>query len=142
MNKYLKLAAFVVLGLAVSLVVYYLLVFGILEILRSRSGRSPESYLWVAFLVMLPFALLLGSILTGYLSSPEMNKSWRLIGITPGLYLAIGITIQNFIIAEFQFAVSMLLAGLFWFLVSLSGVGLGHLLRSRGIVDRLFRRFN
>jgi hypothetical protein len=54
MKRIAKLACFVLLGFMVAAVIYWLLVFGVLETIRSRSGRSPEAYLGMAFQIMMP----------------------------------------------------------------------------------------
>jgi hypothetical protein len=131
MKRIAKLAGFTLLGFVIAAVVYWLLAFGVLEAIRSRSGRSPESYLDVAFLVMMPVALFLGSSFTGYLGRPHLRTRFGLIGVTPGLYLSLVFIIMNFAMAESDFAISMLLPGLLWFLISWAGVGLGCFVRSR-----------
>ena len=131
MKRIAKLAGFALLGFVVAAVIYWLLTFGALEALRSRSGRSPESYLGVAFLIMMPVALFLGSSLTGYLSRPHLRTRFGFIGVTPGLYLALVFVTLNFAKAASEFAISMLLPGLFWFLISWAGDGIGCFARSR-----------
>jgi len=86
MKRIAKLACFVLLGSMVAAVIYWLLAFGVLEAIRSRFGRSPEAYLGVAFQVMMPVALFLGSSLTGYLSRPHLRTWFGLIVVSPGLY--------------------------------------------------------
>jgi hypothetical protein len=124
----MKLAGFVVLGLVVTYIVYFLINFWILA--DSPWGpKGAEGTLWVAFLIVLPFSLLLGSILTGFLSYSTLNTRWGLLGIAPGLYLA-GITIVLSLFSTI--VVDMLILGLFFYLVSLAGVGLGYFLRALG----------
>ena len=53
MKRLIILAGLVVLGSIIAIALYYPLAFGILEFFRSRSGRSPESYLGIAFLIFL-----------------------------------------------------------------------------------------
>ena len=131
MKRIAKLAGFALLGSAVAAVIYWLLTFGVLEALRSRSGHSPESYLGVSFLVIMPIALFLGSSLTGYLSRPHLRTRFGLIGVTPGLYLALVFVALNFAMSASEFAISMLLPGLFWLLISWAGAGTGCFARSR-----------
>jgi len=127
----MKLAAFVVLGLVVSFVVFQLLLFLILSAFPDIGGCGS---LWVPFLILMPLSLLLGSIVTGFLSCPTLNTKWGLIGIAPGLYFAILFVISPFTFASFESASSilwMLLFLLYWYLASLAGVGLGYFLRAR-----------
>ncbi len=136
----MKLAAFVVLGLVVTFAVYSLIVFWILHTYLPGFERGGCGNLGVCFLFVLPSSLLLGSILTGFLSYTEMNTKWGLIAIAPGLWLVLlfgtcfcpdalisispsdGGTLSSTLLA--------LLYGLFLYLVSLGAVALGYLLRS------------
>ena len=131
MKRIAKLAGFSFLGFVITSFLYWLLAFYWLETVRSRSGRSPESYLGVAFLIMMPFALLLGSILTGYLSRPHLKTWYGRIGVAPGFYLSVVFVTLNFVWAEYRHAISMLEPALLWFLVSWAGVGIGCFMKSR-----------
>lgn len=131
MKRHAALFLYVVLGAIVSIAIYWFSVFIIVEPLRARSGRSPESYLGLAYLIMLPLALVLGSALTGFLSYPHLKTKLGLIATAPGLYFFVLFTATNFWYGEFGFAVSMLFAGLVWFLVSWAGTSLGYYLRTR-----------
>lgn len=42
MKRYVKLAGSTLSGLAISLALYYFFIYGVLDTLRSRSGRSPD----------------------------------------------------------------------------------------------------
>ncbi|MHC4790652.1 MAG: hypothetical protein ACYS8Y_04300 [Planctomycetota bacterium] len=125
----MKLAGFVVLGIVVSIIVYYLVVFVTIfwleESLPFLSGE-PEASLWFPFLVILPFSLLLGGMVTGFLSCPELNTRWGLLGIAPGLYLGL-LTFSLFFVER---AVYVLLFWFFLYVVSLAGAGLGYFLRN------------
>jgi len=128
----MKLAGFVVLGLVVSVVVFQLLLFLIL----SAFPDIPQGCggLGVALLINMPVSLLLGSIVTGFLSCPTLNTKWGLLGIAPGLYFAILCVISPFTFDSFESASGilwMLLFFLYWYLASLAGVGLGYFLRAR-----------
>lgn len=131
MKRYGKLFGCVGLGSVVAIAIYWLLVFGIIEPLRARSGRSPEAYLGVAYLILLPLALLVGSALTGFLSYPLIKTKLGLIGASPGVYLSFAFTVANFTWGDHAYALSMLLSGLIWFLVSWAGTGLGYSFRLR-----------
>jgi hypothetical protein len=63
MKRIAKLACFALLGFMVATVIYWVLL-DVLEPICSRSGGSPESYTGVAFSVVVPVALFLGSSLT------------------------------------------------------------------------------
>jgi hypothetical protein len=147
MKRIAKLACFALLGSIVAAVIYWLLAFGVLEPIRSRSGRSPESYLGVAFSVMMPVALFLGSSLTGYLSRPHLRTWFGLIGVSPGLYPSLFMITVNVVMVyivkdtSLSFTHSMILIGVFlsWFLSSWAGVWLGCFVRSRRNGNRTMR---
>ncbi|MHC4623228.1 MAG: hypothetical protein ACYS4W_04930 [Planctomycetota bacterium] len=122
----MKLAVFVVLGLVVTVTVYFVVDFWILESFLPGFTHTAAT-LGVAWLIVMPVALLLGSILTGYLSYPTMNTRLGLIAIAPGLYLA-GLTIIPSLCSTIL--VDMLIIGSFWYVVSLAGAALGYFLRS------------
>jgi len=131
LKRYGKIFGYVVLGAIVATTIYWLLVFAIIEPLRARSGRSQVSYLGIAYLILLPLALLFGSALTGFLCYPHLKTKLGLIGTAPGLYLSLAFTWANFTYGELSFAISMLLPGLIWVLVSWAGTRLGYSFRSR-----------
>lgn len=139
MKRIAKLACFVLLGFMVAAVIYSLLVFGVLEPIRSGSGRSPEAYLGMAFQVMMPVALFLGSSLTGYLSGPHLRTWFGLIVVSPGLYPSLFMITVNVVMVymvkdtSLSFTHGMFLLGVFlsWFLSSWAGVWLGCFVRSR-----------
>ena len=126
----MKLAGFVVLGLVASVVVFELLLFWVLRAFPHIGGCGD---LWLPFLILMPVSLLLGSIVTGFLSCPTLNTKWGLIGIAPGLYFAVLFVISPFTFDSFESASSilwMLLFLLYWYIASLAGVVLGYFLRA------------
>ena len=127
------LVGLVVLGLAVAISLYHIIVFGILGILLPGYTQT-ESTLWVSLFIVAPISVLLGSIVTGYFAYPRIDKKWKLMVTTPGLYfggLFIVIMLRSTII------VGALITGLFWYLVSLGGVKFGLFLRSYIIRNNL-----
>jgi hypothetical protein len=120
----MKLAGFVVLGLVVTFTVYFPVLL-ILDMHLPGFEGGGCSNLGVAFVFILPFSLLLGGIVTGFLSFPTLNTRWGLFGIAPGLYLAL-----PFLLSATDPVIYLLLFWLFFYLVSLAGVGLGYSLRS------------
>ncbi len=129
----MKLVGFVVVGLIVSGVVYSLLALWALDILLPGYAGVGCSNLGVCFLVVMPGSLLVGSMVTGFLSCPVLNTKWGLIGIAPGLYIVIIFAVSTTTVTDFQSVsniLSMLLFFLYWYLASLAGVGLGYLLRA------------
>lgn len=138
MKPIAKLACFALIGFAVAVPIYWLLL-AILEVIRSRSGGSPESYLPVVFSAAVSVALFCGSILTGFLSRPHLRTRFGLICVSPGLYPALFMIIVNVVMqyivedASVPPAYNMVLLGVFlsWFLSSWAGVWLGCIVRSR-----------
>src|SRR4030042_1717470 len=82
----MKQAAFVVLGIVASVVFFMLLGFLILEKFLHIHGCNAMA---IGFLIIIPISLLVGSMVTGFLSRPLLDTKWGLIWITPGLYLVI-----------------------------------------------------
>ena len=138
MKRIAKLACFALFGSMAAMVINGVLL-AILGTIRSRSGGSPESYLPVAFSVVLPAALFLGSVLTGYLSRPHLRTWLGLVGVSPGLYPALFMIAVNVVMqyivkdASVPPAENLVLLGVFlsWFLSSWAGVWLGFQVRSR-----------
>jgi hypothetical protein len=128
----MKLAAFVVLGIIVSFVVFELLLFWILSAFPDMGGCGD---LWVPILILMPVSFLVGGIVTGFLSCPILNSKWGFLGIAPGLYSTLLFMCSPFLngggLGYF------LLFGLYWYLASLAGVALGYFLRA---LIRRFRR--
>lgn len=126
----MKLVGFVVLGIIASGLVYGLVLYWMLNAFPNTGGCGS---LWVAFLILMPGSLLVGSIVTGFLSCLTLNTKWGLIGIAPGLYIVIIFAVSTTTVGDFQSVSNMLLMLLFflyWYLASLAGVGLGYFLRA------------
>lgn len=138
MKRIAKLACFVLVGSMAAIVINGVLL-AIVQTIRSRSGGSPESYLPVAFSVVLPVALFLGSVLTGYLSCPHLRTRLGLVGVSPGFYPALFMitvnVVMQFVVRDSSVppAYNLVLLGVFlsWFLSSWGGAWLGFLARSR-----------
>jgi len=81
----------VLLGLVITLLVYFALVFCSLplaDILTRETHRDPEGYLWIPVLVIAPLSLGVGSLLTGLLAQPYVSGS--LLGrilVIPAIYV-------------------------------------------------------
>jgi predicted branched-subunit amino acid permease len=104
----------------------------LLDHLQHKGGGEPESYLGIAFMIILPICLIIGSLVAGYLSQPYIRNAYLFILLCPGLYAAIyvvgnsGGTIEGFL-------ESMLLCSVVWILTSVVGVYLGKYLRAKRI---------
>jgi hypothetical protein len=122
----MKLAGFVVLGVVATFVVYFLVLW-ILDTYLPGFEAGGCSNLALALLLVLPVSLLMGGVVTGFLSYSTLNSRWGLFRIAPGLYLAL-----PFLLSATGAAIYLLLFWLFFYLLSLAGVGLGYFLRSLG----------
>jgi hypothetical protein len=134
MKQLPRLIGYVLLGLITALGCYTLVAFGILETISSSSGRSPESMLGIAFYIAFPLSWLLGSGITGFLSSPHIKTNVGFVLVSPGFYYCLAGAAQLFFNWEHLirwYAVEMAWLQVLWFLASWSGVGIGHLIRSR-----------
>lgn len=130
------LVGLVVLGLAVAIALYHIIVFGILGTLLPGYTQT-EATLWVSLFIIAPISVLLGSITTGYLAYPRIDNKWKLMVTAPGLYLG-GLFVV--LMLRSTIVVGALILGLFWYLVSLGGVKLGLFLRSYIIRNHLSKR--
>jgi hypothetical protein len=130
----MKLVGFVVLGLVASFVVFEILLLWILSAFPDTGGCGA---LWLPFLIIMPVSLLLGSIITGFLSCPTLNSRWGLFFIAPGLYgnaatIFSGFLMSGFLMEGFRINVGVLLflvLLLYWYLASLAGTAFGYFLR-------------
>ncbi len=140
----MKLVGVVFLGFVASVVIGLLLEWVVLKVLPSIEG--DDAYLWIPLLITLPIAFLLGSIVTGYFGYYEVENKWRLVWMAPALYC----NLTFIFVAGLQFALDRFidvndarnsgsfwglwmpfLVGLYWYLASLGGVGLGYFVRGR-----------
>ena len=130
MKKFATCFGFAVVGFIIAFGLYMTLGIFLLKYLQHRSGGSPESYLGIAFMLVLPVCLAIGSFASGYLCQPHIRRSYLFIALCPGLYAVIfviattGRTIEGF----FE---SMLLCGVVWIFSSLVGVYAGKYLRGK-----------
>lgn len=134
MNRLSKLMGFVFVGLVSALLLYILQVVAIIEPLRSASGHSPESYLGVAFMVMLPLSLFVGSGITGYFGSRHIKTKLGFLLISPGLYFSTVLAVITVMKAGEMipwFTEWLLQLEVYWFFVSWAGVGVGHFIRCK-----------
>ncbi len=139
MKRILKLAGVTLLGAIASMVMYGLLL-AALRGIRSQFGGTEDVYMMASFAVVLPLGFLLGSGLTGYLSSPYLNSRLGFICVSPGLYPALFMLIVNVVMGyvdktarPLPFPEKVYLYGVFlaWFLSSWTGVRLGSFFRER-----------
>jgi len=119
MKNCFSLAITTVIGALVTAFVY-----GILVSLVGFGGGGV-AFLGIAFLIVMPFSLFAGSAVTGYLSAGKVEGLIGQLLISPGLYLCAVFILINSIFADSVFAVSMVLPGVFWLVISFLGVKIG-----------------
>ena len=140
----MKLVGLVFLGLVASVIISQILVLLIMKTCPAMSGGG-DAYMWVPILITVPVALIMGSFFTGYFSYDELDSKWALLWLAPGLYSNILFMCMVGISFFFEWFASgktltsvvlngifiPLLIGLYWYLASLAGVGLGYFLKGR-----------
>lgn len=144
----MKLAGLVLIGLLASVILGIIVSMLVLKVFPGINGGDTN--IWIPILVVMPIAFILGSILTGYFSYYNIEDRWMLLWLAPALYsnlLIMFLTIGMLLMEKFSDAFigvkiannSGLLRGvwapvliaLYWYLMSLTGVGLGYFLRTR-----------
>ncbi|MGD0785463.1 MAG: hypothetical protein ABR969_06595 [Sedimentisphaerales bacterium] len=147
----MKLAGLVLLGLIASIALGAIPGFLIMKAYPKTAG--DDAYLWIPAFITMPIGFFLGSIVTGYFSYYEIEKKWKLIWLSPVLYILLLWTCRTGVVSlldsftgvnQSNQPASMVgllipfLMGLLWFLSSLAGIGLGYFLRDR-IVNWWYR---
>src|SRR5512141_2964380 len=89
--KTFRVIATVLAGLAVSLLLYYASIWAIVSPLQKSSGREPEAYMGLVFVIIMPACLLVGSTLSGYYlrDTTKKHSAQSVIVSSPGLYYGI-----------------------------------------------------
>ena len=75
----MKKKLYVILGIVVSLALYFFILYGFISSIQKSAGRSPEAYLGIVMMVIMPLCLIVGSMISGYLIQPLMKKRTILI---------------------------------------------------------------
>ena len=126
----MKLVGLVFLGLVATFIAGLLLESVIFKAFPDMGGCGD---LWLPFLIVIPASLLLGSMVTGFLSCPTLTTKWGLPFMAPGLYFLLALLPSGLFAGDFDSAPNTFLALLFflyWYLASLAGVVLGYFLRA------------
>jgi len=131
MERFGKLVRYTIVGLIVSGAAYSVLVYKLVDRISAVSGPDPESRLSVTFLVLLPFGLLLGSTVTGYLSQPLLPGMWHLAFVSPGFYFAAVFGVTNVLFGGISFSSVLLFTLSLWFVASFVGAASGYFIRLR-----------
>jgi hypothetical protein len=84
----MKKIGYVLLGLGVSILLYLPFLYLIPLAIRRTPGKH---YSLIAFMIILPVCLIIGSLLSGYLIQPHMKQRsfFRYLLISPGVYLSL-----------------------------------------------------
>ena len=131
-NMSAKQAAFIMLGMFVSGVLFMLLCVSIIgESIKFFHTEAFEEMLPM-FLIIIIISLLAGGIVTGFLSYPLLETKWGMLWIAPGLYIVILTSFSYLMVSLFELLIlfSFLPLYLCCYLISLAGVGLGYFLRA------------
>jgi hypothetical protein len=140
----MKLAGLVFLGLIASIAFSVIPGFVIMKVWPNI--KVDETYLWIPAFITMPIGFFFGSIVTGYFSYYEIEKKWKLIWLSPILYLILFWIIRS--IVEYSLdsftgvnksdqpfsktgSLIAFLMFLLWFLSSLAGIGTGYFLREK-----------
>lgn len=118
MSKNIKLAINTFVGVLVSSGIY-----GIFAFMVSAGGGV--AFLGIAFLLVMPLSIFVGSVATGYLSSGLAENFRNKLFISPGFYLALVFILNNLVFADLQFTIVMVVPAVIWSLVSVWGVHYG-----------------
>lgn len=146
----MKKIGYVLLGLGVST----LLFMPLLYIISLENHRAPgRHYSLVAFMVIIPACLIMGSLLSGYLIQPHIKQRsfFRYLLISPGVYLSLaGLVILLVALAQlliqhgkippmgyiiYVFIFFLLTIFLEWIVASLIGTRIGIFLRDKGNIQ-------
>jgi hypothetical protein len=140
----MKLVGLVFLGLIASVIISSLAMWAIIKVFPTIGG--DDTYLWVPFLITIPFGFFAGCIITGYFSYYDIENKWLLLWMSPVLYCGIiwmfisGVTflldsfagVKETSHTNFWNGICIpFLMGLYWYLPSLAGVGLGYFIRKQ-----------
>jgi hypothetical protein len=125
----IKKIAYVILGGVIGVALYFGSVFILIVPIQKASGHSAESFLGLAFLIVMPACLFVGSAISGYLIQPTLGERslLRYLLISPGIYTGL-ITIlfqDGTLIADF------VVLSMVWGSISVAGTRLGLYLKDK-----------
>lgn len=132
----MKKVLYVITGAGVTILFYSIALFLVINPMIKSSGETPESYMGIALMVILPLCLLAGSFVSGYLVQPLLKQRSALeyLMMSPGSYVAIAYLIPTFIQArtlERVFLFFSLLSAMLWIIASFAGTRLGVFFRDQ-----------
>ena len=121
------------LGAGLSIAIFLLITFAVVEPLYAATGAAPEGGFFLLILILMPLSLFIGSCLTGYLLKPILeNRKRTILLCSPGLYLPF-LAFGFFILGAETWTLHIvpIVIGLLWLIVSFFGVLAGSALRHR-----------
>lgn len=132
----MKKLAYVVLGVAISIALYLATVFIIITPLQKTSGHSPEAYMGLVFLIVMPICFIVGSAISGYLIQPLLGHRSLLtyIFISPGVYAALFSVLPTlFQIGRLipDFVIFSIISSSVWGCISVAGTHIGIYLKDK-----------
>ena len=87
----IKKISYIIMGGVISIALYFGSVFIIIIPIQKASGHSPESFLGIAFLIVMPTCVFIGSAISGYLIQPIIGDRSLLkyLLMSPGIYMGL-----------------------------------------------------
>ncbi len=123
-----------ILGAGLSIAIFLLITFAVVEPLYAATGAAPEGGFFLLILILMPLSLFIGSCLTGYLLKPISENRKRTIFLcSPGLYLPF-LLFSSYILfraESWTLHIVPIVIGLLWIIVSFFGVLAGFALGRR-----------
>lgn len=138
----MKKILYVFLGMAISVLLYFGVIFIFINPIQRSSGHSPESYLSFMFMIILPLCIFLGSLISGYLIHPLLkHRSFiKYLLISPGFYLGLSSLIPTVIQAGnlmHGFIYFSIISSVVWLVTSVIGTRLGLFIKEKGIKNKV-----
>jgi hypothetical protein len=130
MTIILKKVIHLLIGLTITSTMYYFIFINLIQHLRKIIQCSPESLLWLAFLIFMPICLFIGSTITGYgLSKIDNKKFINAIIFNPGLYISLTSIIPTVVNKVSILYPALFVETILWFGTSFVSIFIGYKLR-------------
>jgi hypothetical protein len=132
----IKKISYVILSGVISIALYLGSVFIVVVPIQRASGHSPESFLGLAFLIVIPACVVIGSAISGYLIQPIIGDRSLLkyLLISPGIYMGLLSVLPTLYQAGSllpDFVAFSIMSTVVWGGISIAGTRLGLYLKDR-----------
>lgn len=130
MKSFFICLAYTIVGFIISYGLYMISAVFIFGPLQEQHDDSPESFIGLAFMLILPICLAIGSFVIGYFCQPYIKKSFYYLLLCPGIYSAICVIAMSggTIPGYFQF---VLISSAIWIIASVLAVYIGKFFRTK-----------